>query len=187
MIELRPMRSDEIPIAVRMDRTDISLSDDESKIESLTKLAKVWSEFQDSLTSMNSAYFQRFIDDSDKFAYSIIADGKMVGYIVALTMPHIEFESNIYIDSIRIADDEQKKGYGTTAMELFFSLFPDSQTFTLVTKDSIPAYHMYQKLGFTDNHTTRMTRSILSRKIQQLEEKLQLEIRKKASHASDKD
>jgi len=108
-------------------------------------------------------YFQGFINHTGRYAYCIIADEQIVGYITALEMPDKSCGTNIYIDEIRIADNEQKKGYGTNALEQFFSLFNDEQMFSLITQKNLPAYHMYQKLSFNDTGNVQlMTRSVFS-------------------------
>ena len=115
-------------------------------------------------------YFRGFIGHKDRFAYCILENNQLVGYITAVEMPDKSCGTTIYIDEIRIAWDEQQKGYGTAALEQFFSLFNSKQMFSLITEKELPAYHVYQKLKFYDYGDVRyMTRSSISEIMQKME------------------
>jgi ribosomal protein S18 acetylase RimI-like enzyme len=95
-------------------------------------------------------YFSRFIDDHDKYAFCIIADGQTVGYLTALEIPSFDVRLTIYIDSLAVAPAYQKRGYGSDALKQFFELFPKETAFRLQTMKDKPAYKMYEKIGFMD-------------------------------------
>ena len=134
------------------------------------------------------SYFSRFINETDKYAFCIIVNKKIVGYITALEIPSITGENTIYIDSIAIEPSMQKRGYGSKALKQFMNMFSKSATKRLLTTKSRPAYKMYQKLGFIDMEMQVMECSLLNNKIIALEqehaqlkqeyERLQQEIKK---------
>ena len=167
MVKLQKMTDEQIPTAVKMMKMDVpQLGNDYQDLTDL--LVKMDESFFES----RCVYFRHYIEDADKYAYSIMANDKMVGYITALILPDTESENNVFIDDFRVQKDEQKKGYGTAAMNAFLALFPDDQKFSLRTEKKLPAYHMYQKLGFHADHSVNMTRSVLGGMIQALETKL---------------
>ena len=109
-------------------------------------------------------YFSRFIEDYDKYAFCIICDNQLVGYITALEFPNFFDEKIVYIDSIAVAPEFQKKGYGKEALKQFKDLFPETTIKLQTTKDR-PAYKMYQQLGFIDVELQIMETSPVLEKI----------------------
>ena len=95
-------------------------------------------------------YFSRFIEDYDKYAFCIIRDKQIVGYITALEIPSFFDYNTIYIDSIAVSPKFQKQGYGKEALKKFMDFFPETTTKKLQTTKDVPAYKMYQQLGFID-------------------------------------
>lgn len=95
-------------------------------------------------------YYSRFIEDYDKYAYCIICNNQIVGYLTALEIPSFYDGNAIYIDSIAVAPEFQKQGYGKEALKLFMDFFPETTTKMLQTTKDRPAYKMYQQLGFID-------------------------------------
>lgn len=69
-----------------------------------------------------------FIEDYDKYAFCIISDEQIVGYITALEIPSLVDDNTIYIDSIAVAPEFQKKGYGKEALTHFMNMFPETTT-----------------------------------------------------------
>lgn len=110
-------------------------------------------------------YFSRYIEDSDKHALCIIGDDITVGYITALEMPTFGGDNIIYIDNIAVSPQFQKKGYGTAALKQFMEMFPGSATKRLLTDKKLPAYKMYEKLGFLDMQINVMESSNLLTKM----------------------
>lgn len=109
-------------------------------------------------------YFSRFIDDYDKYAFCIICDEQIVGYITALEIPSFEENNTIYIDSIAVAPEFQNQGYGTEALKQFMDMFPETALKKLQTTKDRPAYKMYQELGFIDMEVQVMeTNSIIAK------------------------
>ena len=109
-------------------------------------------------------YFSRFIEDYDKYAFCIISDEQIVGYITALEIPSLVDDNAIYIDSIAVAPEFQKKGYGKEALTQFMNMFPETTTKKLQTTKDRPAYKMYKQLGFIDMELQVMeTNSILAK------------------------
>ena len=95
-------------------------------------------------------YFSQFIDDIDKYAYCIISDNQIVGYITALEIPSLSGVNTIYIDSIAVSGEFQKLGYGSEALKKFIAMFSNDAVKRLITDKNIPAYKMYDKIGFGD-------------------------------------
>ena len=105
-------------------------------------------------------YFLCFICDADKYAYCILKDNIIIGYVTALKMPSICVDYSLYIDNIAVSPLYPKKGYGSNALKQFINMFPKNIVKRLQTELDRPAYEMYKKMGFSDVEMVIMEKSI---------------------------
>ena len=95
-------------------------------------------------------YFAPFVNDDDKYAICFLKEDEVIGFLTALQVPDMFYEFMVYIDNIAVAPIHQKKGYGSVALKLFIDSLPRNTIKHLITEKSLPAYVMYEKLGFED-------------------------------------
>ncbi|MBQ9907385.1 MAG: GNAT family N-acetyltransferase, partial [Oscillospiraceae bacterium] len=98
----------------------------------------------------DALYLSSFIDDYDKYAFCIVVDNTIVGYITAILFPSWNTIKVVFIDSFAIEPSMQRKGVGSEALKQFINVFPEGTAMQLMTTKDRPAYAFYQKLGFLD-------------------------------------
>ena len=167
MTELIPMKKKHIKRCVEIEAESRQESDLQAESK---KVAKILKQLRKAVTEAREVYFASFFDHPDRRAYCIQHDGETVGYITIVHMPDKESAFYVYVDEIRVASAYQGKGIGTEAMKLLFEQYDEGQNVSLLTQKKLPAYHMYQKLGFRDAGKRRlMIRGAMADMIMQLE------------------
>ena len=122
-------------------------------------------------------YMIPFIDDYDKCAYLLCAEGKMIGFVSAYNLPNLLESPSLYIDTIAVLPEYQKQGHGKAMLEMLISKFHEDVFVSLQTRKSIPAYKMYLNSGFIDDPDMRvLCRSNLITKLVELRRKRYEEI-----------
>ena len=124
----------------------------------------------DRLSSLEH-YFVECIDKDCKYALCLKDDTKIVGFITAWDILSPDLGDSIYVDTIAVAPECQKKGYGTTMINEFVRTISKDKIIVLNTKKNLPAYDLYKKLGFVETEFVTMQRSpIIEKLIAELEE-----------------
>lgn len=110
-------------------------------------------------------YFIGCIDQEGKYALCLKDDSKIVGIITAWNILCPETEDAIHIDSIAVAPECQKKGYGTIMINEFIRTISKDKMVVLNTKKTLPAYGLYKKLGFIESDVVTMQKSPVIEKL----------------------
>ena len=106
-------------------------------------------------------YFTGFIGNSERYAYCILNDNEVIGFITALNIPNYIYSYTVFIDCVAVDTDFQRRGYGSEALDRFLNLFSEDVNKMLVTEKKRPAYKMYEKSGFIEMESCIMENSSL--------------------------
>ena len=168
MVELILLKEEYIERCIEIERDNGTKDDDEESFSQKGKdlLRDIRNLRREGLVT----YFRAFLNHPERKAYCILADGEIVGYITTYQYPDKESEFCVHIDEIKVSPQHQKKGYGTAALQSLFALYDEGQKMSLLTQKKLPAYKMYQKLGFYDSGKRRvMVRGLLADVLLQME------------------
>lgn len=135
-------------------------------------------DFQSRRTSFLEQYFLECIDREDRYAFCIKDGADIVGIIIAWDRPSPEPGEIIYVDTIAVAPEHQRKGYGTALINEFIRTVSGEKLLILNTKKNIPAYELYKKLGFYETEFVTMQKSPLLDKLMAEREELNAKIKK---------
>ncbi|EGC02910.1 GNAT family N-acetyltransferase [Ruminococcus albus] len=115
------------------------------------------------------SYFKGFIESRERYAFCIETNGKTAGFMTVQEIPSLMGGITIYIDDIAVEKKCQRKGIGTAAIKQLFAMFPDENVnFMLKTMPDIPAYKLYDRLGFMDMNMSVMEKSLITQYIKKL-------------------
>lgn len=119
-------------------------------------------------------YFGQCIECTDKYAYCVKLNNKVIGFLTGWDIPDITGIGAIYIDIIAIDPKYQKQGYGRKLLLDFFKREGGDKTITLNSKKDIPAYKLYKELDFDENENICMSKSLLIARLDEEYDKKQL-------------
>lgn len=106
-------------------------------------------------------YFEKCVEQEGKYALCLKDNSETVGFITAWDIPCPDSGDAIHIDTIAVAPECQRKGYGTKIIEMFIQTISKEKLVVLDTKKDKPAFALYKKLGFVETEVISMQKSPL--------------------------
>lgn len=100
-----------------------------------------------------SDYVRTCIDGG--YAFAAYENEEMCGIVLAYEKPDFILGKDVYIDTLAVIPEHQKKGYGTKLLDTVFVNAVENgiEQLSLRTLCYIDAYQIYRKYGFKDSMT----------------------------------
>lgn len=124
------------------------------------------------------SYFSKCMEQDGKYALCLKDNSKIVGFITAWDILCPDSGDAIHIDTIAVAPECQKKGYGTIMIEKFIQTISKEKLVVLNTKKNLPAFALYKKLGFMETEMISMQKSPMLDKLKDEIEEQKAELKR---------
>lgn len=94
---------------------------------------------------------ESFILNPNNVMFLALEQGHVIGFAWGYILERMDNESMLYIHSVDVLKEHQRKGVGTALMNAFLDLAKNNHfrnVFLITDEENLPANHLYQKFSY---------------------------------------